>query len=98
MSISDVTSECKKIAEEHGFTINTTDLTLNVPTALALIHTEVSETLQEYRKGNHVGEELADIIIRIFHLSETLEIDIEKEIREKMEKNKKRSYKHGKLV
>lgn len=98
MSISEITKECKEIAEEHGFKINTTDLTLNVPTALSLIHTEVSETLQEYRKGNSIGEELADIIIRIFHLSETLEIDIEKEIKEKMEKNKTRSYKHGKLL
>ena len=68
MSISEITKECKEIAEEHGFEINTTDLTLNVPTALSLIHTEVSEALQEYRKGNSIGEELADIIIRIFHL------------------------------
>ena len=70
MSISEITKECKEIAEEHGFKINTTDLTLNVPTALSLIHTEVSEALQEYRKGNSIGEELADIIN-----SENIELD-----------------------
>lgn len=41
-------------------------------------------------------EELADICIRVFSFCSILELSLEKSILEKMEKNKKRSYKHGK--
>lgn len=98
MDIATVARECARIADDHGFAINTKDLTINVPTALCLIHSEVSEALESYRQGRDIGEELADIVIRVFHLSEVLQMDIENEILSKMEKNRSRPYKHGKLL
>ena len=98
LDLTDVARECAKIAEDHGFAIKTEDVTINVPTALCLIHSEVSEALEAYRHGQEIGEELADIVIRVFHLSQVMKIDIEKEILLKMEKNRSRPYKHGKRL
>lgn len=46
-------------------------------------------------KSGGLGEELADAVIRIFDLAESLEIDIEGAIVGKHEFNKGREYKHG---
>ncbi|KXZ40035.1 NTP pyrophosphatase, house-cleaning of non-canonical NTPs [Alkalithermobacter thermoalcaliphilus JW-YL-7 = DSM 7308] len=69
-----------------------------IATRLALIQSEVSEALEELRKGDmeNFKEELADICIRIFDLSGGLKIDLEEKILEKMKKNESRGYKHGK--
>ena len=66
-------------------------------TLLALIHSEVSEALEADRKGDkeNFAEELADVCIRIFDLCGLKNIDLEKAILEKMERNKSRTYKHG---
>lgn len=59
---------------------------------------EVSEALEGIRKDNidNFKEELADIVIRVADLAGGLDIDLEKEIKNKMKKNKNRPYKHGK--
>ena len=69
---------------------------------LALIHTEVSEALQEVkRKGVHegntrvIGEELADILIRVADLAEELKIDLEQATKDKLTVNDLRPYKYG---
>ena len=81
----------------------------DVPHCLALIHSEVSEALEAYRKHeleswyekdrNYKPEgisfELADTIIRICDLAGHLVIDLEKAIKEKISYNKGRSYRHG---
>lgn len=70
----------------------------SISTKLALIHAEVSEALEADRSGEskeRVGEELADICIRVFSLSGYLDIDLHKAIRNKMDYNKTRPYKHG---
>ncbi|EWG08872.1 MazG nucleotide pyrophosphohydrolase domain-containing protein [Cytobacillus firmus] len=66
-------------------------------TLLALIHSEVSEALEADRRGDHenFAEELADILIRVFDLCGAKDIDLEKAVISKMERNKGRSYKHG---
>lgn len=66
-------------------------------TLLALIHSEVSEALEADRRGDHenFAEELADILIRVFDLCGAKDIDLEKAVIIKMERNKGRSYKHG---
>ena len=67
---------------------------------LGLVVTEIAEAMEDIRKGrmDHVGEELADTIIRVLNLSSRLEIDIENEILSKHEKNMKREALHNKRI
>jgi NTP pyrophosphatase (non-canonical NTP hydrolase) len=65
---------------------------------LALIHTEVSEATDAYKKGEsmeHLGEELTDAIIRILHLMSALNLDAEELFQDKMKKNWERPYKYN---
>ena len=65
---------------------------------LALIHTEVSEATDAYKKGEsveHVGEELIDAIIRILHLCSALDLDAEALFQAKMQRNWERPYKYN---
>lgn len=80
---------------------------------LALIHSEVSEVLEELRDGHPmdatrytatgkpegVPSELADIVIRVADLAGAFEeIDLEDIIYEKMAYNALRPHKHGRTV
>jgi len=65
---------------------------------LALIHSEISEASDCYKKGQPleaVGEELIDAIIRILHLLSALGLDAEKLYQEKMAQNWERPYRYG---
>ncbi|MBC8448462.1 MAG: hypothetical protein H8D78_12010 [Chloroflexi bacterium] len=65
---------------------------------LALIHTEISEATDAYKKGlplEAVGEELTDAIIRIFHLLSALDLDADALFDAKMAKNWGRPYKYN---
>jgi len=65
---------------------------------LALIHTEVSEAADAFKKGrsyDEVGTELADAIIRILHLCSALGVDIEALFQAKMAKNWQRPYRYN---
>jgi NTP pyrophosphatase (non-canonical NTP hydrolase) len=68
-----------------------------IPAILALIHSEVSEALEAFRKADreNFAEELADIVIRVLDCAAGLEINLGAEILEKLEKNRQRGYKHG---
>jgi NTP pyrophosphatase (non-canonical NTP hydrolase) len=65
---------------------------------LMLIVGEVSEAQEGLRHGDidNFKEELADVAIRLGDLAGGLNIDLEAEIKKKMEINKNRPYKHGK--
>lgn len=67
-------------------------------TQLALIGTEVSEAIQAVRKGEELGPELADVIIRTLDLAAAEGIDIGATVVDKMIYNEGRPYKHGRLV
>jgi len=67
---------------------------------IALMHSELSEALEEMRKltpdDNHIAEEFADVLIRIFDMCEVRKYDLGAALIKKMEANKSRPKKHGK--
>jgi NTP pyrophosphatase (non-canonical NTP hydrolase) len=95
LNIKQLIKLCHKIAREKGFW----DSERNVGEMLMLIVTELAEAMEAYRKQDkeNFNEEIADTFIRLFDLSGGLKIDVEKEIMKKMNKNKNRPYKHGKI-
>lgn len=64
---------------------------------LALVHSEVSEALEEVRKGTlkAFAEELADVLIRTLDIAYGLRITIDRVVEAKMQKNRTRGFKHG---
>jgi NTP pyrophosphatase (non-canonical NTP hydrolase) len=68
-----------------------------VPELLCLIHSEVSEALEAYRKEDEANfrEELADVAIRLLDMCEGFDIDLDDEIMRKHLVNLRRSYRHG---
>lgn len=78
------------------------------PEVLMLVTCEVAEAMEEYRHGRHahsiidgkpegVPIELADIIIRVLDACGKYNIDIDAAVREKVEFNKTRPFRHGGL-
>lgn len=65
---------------------------------LMSVSDEISEAHEGLRKNDfdNFKEELADIVIRVATICGLLEIDLNKEVENKLEKNKKRLYRHGK--
>lgn len=81
----------------------------SIDSRLCLIHSEVSEALEDYRddlmvttideKGKPRGfpSEMADIMIRVADLAGYLKIDLDREIRIKSDYNETRPLKHGRV-
>jgi NTP pyrophosphatase (non-canonical NTP hydrolase) len=96
------------IAEEKGFHENRRGTGRDdALVRIALIHTEVSEAAQEIKRHwpelglqsgeslNAVGEEMADIVIRVLDFCGCAGIDLERHVVEKMEKNRARPMHYG---
>ena len=109
--IRTIQAECHAIAREKGWhdddESQSRQSTLKMMTWMALIHSEVSEAVEELRQGRIAtvtrpdgkpegfASELADIVIRVFDTAGAMGIDMESEIRAKMDYNTTRPYRHG---
>lgn len=68
-----------------------------IPALIALIHSESSEALEAFRTNDPANfrEEMADVLIRVLDCVGGLGIDMDSEVRSKLEKNKTRGFRHG---
>lgn len=103
-ALEDLSAACFLIAESKGWW----DDERTVPELMALMHSEISEALEEYRNGHEVTEiyledgkpegvpiELADVLIRIFDMCGRHGIPIAEAVRIKMKYNQGRPHRHG---
>jgi len=107
LSIHGMAAEAHEMALAKGWW----DSSRDIPHCLALIHSEVSEALEAYRehgsrnpddvdydpnpKPEGFVYELADILIRVGDLARHCDLDLETAVKEKMEFNSTRGYRHG---
>lgn len=106
MTINELCKKAHENAKNKGFW----EINRSWGELIALVHSELSEALEEARYKYSVNEvyyeddgkpcgipiELADACIRIFDICGAHGIDLEKAIEEKMKYNENRPYKHGK--
>lgn len=65
----------------------------NIEQEFNLTYGELAEAYESYRKDKgDVGEELADVFIFLVSLAKMLNVDLEREIMAKLDKNESRQY------
>ncbi len=95
--------ECLEIDRVKGFSLyhdieDIEKYKWYLATMITGIHSEATEMYEALRENNltHMAREGIDVLIRTLEFLSSLKgVDIDKEIRRKMEINRKRSYMHG---
>jgi NTP pyrophosphatase (non-canonical NTP hydrolase) len=111
MNLNELAKEIHYQAVSKGWCDVSNDIraaSVRFPEKIALMHSELSEALEEYRNGHPLGEvylkdgkpegvpiELADVIIRILDICGAAGIDIEHAITTKHAFNTTRPFRHG---
>ena len=105
MSLNKIAEECLEIAKKNGFSLyqDIDDYDIEkykhyLATGIAGIHSEVSEMYEALRENNlmSIVREGIDVLIRTIEFIACFKhIDIDKEVRRKIEINKIRSFMHG---
>lgn len=91
IDLNELQKEIMRNKIEKGF--NTTDVAMEFCRA----HEELSEAYSKFSKNQDgVAEEFADVAIFILGMCEILGYDLEKELVEKIQKNKNRKYRKEK--
>ena len=87
VDLCDLQKQILQNKKDKGF--NTT----NIPEEFCRAYGELGEAYDAYKKHKpDLGEELADVAIFLLGISEILDINLEEEIINKMQKNKNRVY------
>jgi len=100
MNLNELTREIVSVNVSNGWTLYNGAPwgdRMAIASALALIHSEVSEALEAVRKNDRDNflEELADTLIRVLDLAASQTEDFEKVVADKLAVNRTRGYRHG---